>query len=551
MREHNARRVAVVLASLSVALASPVIRAQEQPATTPATTTSAAESMVAVVEAVEGRVQVRKTKDAAWEPAVVGMELREGSEIRTGLRSAIRCTIPPGQTFVLDRMTTIELSQAVREGGKVKTDLTMKYGRTQYEVQRAGVDHEAAISSPGATLAVRGTIVELENTPPFRPRATSYTGAASFESQRRRSAIGSTGGRRADAVAGQSTAETALLRSIVDPQYSPSRTSNDNRVIAQQTSRGGVARFDARAGIPFVVDGPGPVGREADLVASLPGQFNVVTRWSGNADVNFTLVRDSRDPNKSTINPDNPLQFRADEYLFPGFGFNTTASGGRIDFDDRGGPRGGQEIAYWNKPAPTGTYSLDIVLERGRSADVTINAFNNGSKLPMFAFFTGDYPDVTPPLSITSIPIDETTTITFADGKSTTFRFALRAEEGKGRATVQFYVPLDPDSNLGQQVDLNANAPADLPGTTGTPTTAGLSTSAATLNASRRTSTLSTGSAAPRLRTDPRIGIGSPRVGPALGPVVPSPAIGGTPSIRSGSGLSAGNGKAPEAGPRR
>jgi len=72
------------------------------------------------------------------------------------------------------------VQDAVRNGNKVKTDLIMKYGRTHYDIEGAGLEHQATITSPSSTLAVRGTDVVLCDQVPFTPYSISYTGRASF-----------------------------------------------------------------------------------------------------------------------------------------------------------------------------------------------------------------------------------------------------------------------------------------------------------------------------------------------------------------------------------
>ena len=54
--------------------------------------------------------------------------------------------------------------------------------------------------------------------------------------------------------------------------------------------------------------------------------------------------------------------FHPQEILFPGFGLNTTQSGGTIPFDHRGGPNGGMEIGFWQNAVPTGLFGLMLCM---------------------------------------------------------------------------------------------------------------------------------------------------------------------------------------------
>src|SRR5206468_12135337 len=124
--------------------------AADAPGTAPTTSTSV-ESLQIEIMAVEGNVQVRAAEDQPWQRAKVGMIVDENAEFRTSLRSAVQIKIPPDQTITLDRLGTIKVVQAVNDSGKLKTKIGMKYGRTRYDIESAGQEHEASISSPSST----------------------------------------------------------------------------------------------------------------------------------------------------------------------------------------------------------------------------------------------------------------------------------------------------------------------------------------------------------------------------------------------------------------
>jgi hypothetical protein len=440
-----------------------------RPSTDPATMASIpAGSMTAIVDAVVGNVQVRPSKDAPWQRAVVGMQLAEGTDIRTGFKSSIRCVIPPDQTFTLDRLGTVELTQAIKDGNVIKTDLTMKYGRTQYRIEHAGLIHDAAITSPSATLAVRGTTVELEDSPPFRPHATSYTGRAAFNANDRKSYVGSPDGNTASLDAGAaSAADTALLASVIDPQSKSSRTPADSAFIANQVSLGATVSFDRNAGITVIKNGPGPIKTEADLVKQLPGVLDFVARWTGNANVNLAVGVSYGDPGTHSLATG---AFNFSEYIYPGYGLNVSPSGGRTDYDNQGGPNGGMEVVYWPHTPPVASYAVSVILISGEATDVTINAFYNGQKLPMFANeVQGSGPTFTPTLPSQTVSLGGGNTLTFLSGKSTTFSVALAPDPINYSGAVTVYLPLDPSQPIAQKPDLNNGAPADLPGPTPSP----------------------------------------------------------------------------------
>jgi hypothetical protein len=412
-------RTSILAVAVSSALFTASISAA--PTATPATTSASIPQgpMTAFVEEVHGNVRVRTTPDDPWKPAAVNMQLPEGAEIQTSMHSSVRCSIPPDQFFVLDRATKLRIGQAIADGGKIRTDLQMKYGRTQFQIEAAGLEHQATISSPGSTLAIRGTNVALENTAPFDPVATSYTGRARFFTNNRQISVGSAGGSRVvtDAAA-RDAADAALVASVIDPKFSGARTDAENKLIANEQARGATFGFDTTTNIPIIVNGPGPIKNEQQLIQSLPGRLDFVARWTGNVDVNLEIFTEHGDPVhllQTVFASQHP--FTPDEFLYPGYNLNHTITGGTTAFDDRGGPHGGQEIAFWTNNVPHGVYSIIAFDVTGKKTPIEINGYLDGKRISLYDFSaatprTTDYkatlPLVFPPVNI---PLPDGTTL--------------------------------------------------------------------------------------------------------------------------------------------
>jgi hypothetical protein len=358
--------------------------ATTEPATTAPTSAPSGESLKAKIADVRGLVRVRNAPLQPWQKATVGMELPEGAEVQTGPKSACVCTIENDQTIVLDRLGVVSIAQAIKSGNSVKTDLVMKYGRTEYEIESAGAKHDSTIRSPSSTLAVRGTRVNLYDQPPFTPSAESYTGRAIYTYAKRQTALGGPGRGAIVRADRGSAAESALGETVVDPSIAGARTSSEAKFIETETSRGGVARFDESTGITVIKGGPGAPGDE-ELAKFLPGRFNVIARWTGNQDLNLILDPEFFPADQILNNVGFFADKGPDEILFPGFGQNVTATGGTTAFDHRGGTNGGYEVASYDKPK-TGIYGI-IVLPGGHGgkdpADVKIQAFLDGKPIDM------------------------------------------------------------------------------------------------------------------------------------------------------------------------
>ncbi len=346
------------------------------PASGPAAT-AAPEAMQVIVVEVQGTVRVRLDRDQPWQPAVPEMVVGQNAEFRTGPRSSVTCAIPPDQSFTLDRLGTVSVLEAVRDGKTVKTDLALKYGRVRYDIEAAGVEHRAVIRSPSSTLAVRGTRVSLYDQPPFTPEAQSFTGRATFGYAKQRVAVG--GKSYARVLAGSSgAAETAITQSTVDPRSGLARSETDQRLIANETSRGAVLTFDTVANIDVIRGGAGPLP-DSQFALNPPGALNFFLRWTGNADLNLTV----------TLQPGNgekileSFNFQPTEVLYPGYSLNNTTSGGHIAFDHRGGPNGGTEIGYWSKVVP-GLYGISARNISGDKTDFKFNVIGDGKPITIY-----------------------------------------------------------------------------------------------------------------------------------------------------------------------
>jgi hypothetical protein len=376
------------LAALAVAADPPAAA----PAATPATAPADGAVLEVVVLEIKGTAQVSTDNEKTWTAAKVGQHVSQGASFRTGFRSAVTCGIPPDQAFTLESLSTVRVGEAIKKGKRFKTDLVMKYGSTNYSIETGGAEHESTIRTPGSTLSVRGTVVQVTDRPGFAPSAVSFTGRALFKTARGTIAVGSKGGKYARVTAGDSDAAQS--------------TTTDARLIAQQVSLGALVSFDNRADIPVIRDSA-PFS-DAELLNNLPGTLDFVLRWTGNADLNLVVydqpltapdIAQGKALAAKGLTPAPPASglsdaslgqialtrqgFQPKELLFPGFGLNVSPTGGVIPYDNRGGPQGGMEIAYWPGTAPQGIFGVAAIHKSGLPVNYTINAFYNGSPLPI------------------------------------------------------------------------------------------------------------------------------------------------------------------------
>jgi len=342
----------------------------QSPATAPATT-QAAGTLKIVITAVDGLASVRENENAAWRPAKVGDELTQDAEFRTGPRGTIQFQIPPNQVVSVDRLTTLKVLTVLQQGGRVTTDLGIKYGRTRYDLEGGGLEHQSTLRSPNATLAVRGTKVSLFDQPPFAPQAISLTGRAEFAAHRRKPiAFGAAGQGKTIVNADSETAgDVALASTVIDPTLAGARTESELPLLTTVISRGATTEIDPSSGIRIVRGGIPPT--DAQLAGNLPGRLSFVLRWNGDADLNLGV---------STPNTDATV---GGEVVMPVAGLNIAPSGGRTAFDHRGGPAGGIEVVYFNS-FPDGLFSIGGMNLSQTTVTATIDAFLDGQKVDLF-----------------------------------------------------------------------------------------------------------------------------------------------------------------------
>ncbi len=335
-------------------------------------TQAASDDLKVVVTDVQDQGFVREDETKQWKPATKGMELTKTAEFRTGPKGTIQFKILPDQTVSVDRLTTLKILQLIKDGNKTKTDLGIQYGRTRYDLEGGGSEHQSVLHSPNATLAVRGTKVSLYDQRPFIPEAVSLTGRAEFRNLRRagRAALGAPGQGKTRVTSEETNpAKVALGESLIDPNTKKSRTAAESQLIATVIARGGNVSFDRGTGLNIVRGGSAP--GDDELPGVLVGELNFILRWGG--DTNLDLA---------VITPDTP-KVPGGEFVYPSPGLNISPSGGTTAWDHRGGPSGGFEVVYFEKAPVTGTYGVAGYNLSDHDAQATIDVYYKGEKVQL------------------------------------------------------------------------------------------------------------------------------------------------------------------------
>jgi hypothetical protein len=325
------------------------------------------------VTGVDGIVRVRPTSTDKWVRASVGMVLNEGAEFQTGPRSAVRFVIPPDQTVSLDRLGTVKILRANFENGKLFTDLGMKYGRTRYDIESAGRDHDAKVHSPSAVMAVRGTTVSLYDQPPFTPQAVSLTGRARFISAGKTIPFGGKGqGETEVDQTSDSAAQAALVQTQLDPKGAFSgRTQTDlNFQLAQAAFAG--TNF-ASVGVVSAVVQPGvkinpvPPTPPTPPPPVLPQQLLISLGFQDDAVQDINIDFKITDPLGEVLSAATPTT--ADGGVFAGMTVSASTLQANIS-------------AYWRNGFPSGNYVFSETFLEGppTQTGLVLTDFNPNTK---------------------------------------------------------------------------------------------------------------------------------------------------------------------------
>ncbi len=323
--------------------------------------------LAVTITGLQGLTQYRGDEKEAWKGLKVGQVVGEGSEFRTGPKSAIQFTIPPGQTVTLDRLSTIKVLRATFADGKVMTNLGMKFGRTRYDVETGGIEHRSTISSPGSTLAVRGTQVSLYDQPPFGPEAISLTGRAEFRARGARAvAVGSAGGSKAGVASGDQSAGDSAIREAASYALSSPRTSTFRGDLGVNFQAGSAVTQYQLPGIFEVFKAlDEQAGAKAFLrttigVIPIDQSLQITMDWIGKpgSNVDLTVI--------------SPLGEVVDKTRV---GKNQVASGGQHSGDATAGENGiGLESVSWVIHFPAGLYTVRAKVRTPDSVQVEYNA---------------------------------------------------------------------------------------------------------------------------------------------------------------------------------
>lgn len=133
------------------------------PANDKSAATAPAEAQQAKVVSVTGRAQKLVATGGAdkWQDLRAGDMLDAKTIIRTGLRTRVVLKFQDRAEVVVEDATKVGISEFLRRGEKVQTQLGLKYGSIKVDVPKSKNPTDFSVSTPVATLSIRGTAGDI------------------------------------------------------------------------------------------------------------------------------------------------------------------------------------------------------------------------------------------------------------------------------------------------------------------------------------------------------------------------------------------------------
>ncbi len=112
---------------------------------------------VTVVSVLPPAEKLLPGEDRKWEALEEGDELSETTLIRTGLKARVVLKFADQAKVTIDRATKIGIGEFREQQDVVNADLGLKYGTVRADVESAEKPNDFRVTTPVATLSVRGS----------------------------------------------------------------------------------------------------------------------------------------------------------------------------------------------------------------------------------------------------------------------------------------------------------------------------------------------------------------------------------------------------------
>jgi hypothetical protein len=161
MLYRNLMALAAMCVTAVAAAQSPAPAGKAAGAAASSPTTAPADSKSATVASVSGRAQKLQAGQEKWQDIVAGDLLDNHTVIRTGLRSRVVLKFQDRAEVVIEDATKVGISEFLQTGKQVRAEVGLKYGSIHVDVPKQNGPTDFSVSTPVATLSIRGTAGEI------------------------------------------------------------------------------------------------------------------------------------------------------------------------------------------------------------------------------------------------------------------------------------------------------------------------------------------------------------------------------------------------------
>src|SRR5882672_2629779 len=113
--------------------------------------------MEATLVAFKGTVDVKRPEDKDWVAAERNMKLKKGSEICTSVASTATLLFSANLKIDVKPLTQAKVDELAKLGDTVNTDLKLKFGSIEVDIQKGDLKSDMKVSAPNSTTSVSGS----------------------------------------------------------------------------------------------------------------------------------------------------------------------------------------------------------------------------------------------------------------------------------------------------------------------------------------------------------------------------------------------------------
>ncbi len=116
-----------------------------------------ADDLEATLVDFKGTVDVKRPEDKDWVPAARNMKLRKGAGVCTAIASTATLLFSSNLKIDVQPLTEARVDELAKETGGIKTELRLKFGIIEVDIQKGDLKSDMKVKAPNSTTSVSGS----------------------------------------------------------------------------------------------------------------------------------------------------------------------------------------------------------------------------------------------------------------------------------------------------------------------------------------------------------------------------------------------------------